>query len=352
MDGDDGPSGGSGSDSTSPDDTSTEVGESPDAGNDVLGSDAGPPGQPDASPVDAPSDAVDASTVAPPDAPVDVEPLPIVWDGSPIADPDLDDTNWTAFCVALVACGEMPSVSACVGLLPQPASPNALIPTTEMVNNVGIVEPDCQQVAAAVGGGRLCPSSTPDTCDGNSLVTCRWGFTMTVDCPKLGLVCSPGNGNAGCGFGDCAAPQEGKTYCVGSNYVAVCRSGRYEPAADCETFGGGCAGPPGTAGCAGTGGAPCAGGGGTCAGTTLTECVEGALGSVDCSPFYNTNFRCLVDGAGSAYCGAGQSCDPLAVDTCSGQGKTKVNFCNAGLTDTYDCTANGYSGCDGGKCYP
>lgn len=355
MDGDDAPSVDYGF--GPPGDTSdegNEGGESTDAGDEVLLVDAGPEGQPDASPVDAAIDAVPDSVGAPPDAPadapLDAAPRPIVWDGGVIADPNLNDTNWTAFCVALVACGEMPSVSACVGLLPQPASADALIPTTRMVNDVAIVEPDCQQVAAAIGGGQACPSSTRDSCDGNSLVTCRWGFTMTVDCGELGLVCSHGNGNAGCGFGDCAPAQEGKTYCVGSNYVAVCSGGRYAPAADCETFGGGCAGPSGTAGCVGTGGAPCTGGGGTCKGATLTACVEGVLGSVDCSAFYNANFRCSVDGAGSAVCAAGQSCTPVSTDTC--RGMTKVNFCNAGLDDTYDCAENGYSGCDGGKCYP
>lgn len=354
---DDGSSGDSGVDATSTGDGSNESGAGADApdgafvsgqdGADVeeqAPADAGTGDEPDASTVDAPIGDAASVTV--------VRATPILWDGGPIADPDLNDTNWTAFCVALVACGEMPSVSACVGLLPQPASRDVLIPTTEMVNNVGIVEPDCAQVAAAIGGGQACPSSTPDACEGNSLVTCRWGFGMKVDCGELGLVCSRGDGNAGCGFGDCAASQEGKTYCVGSNYVAVCSSGRYEPAVDCETFGGGCAGPQGTAGCVGTGGASCTGGGGSCADTTLTECADGVLGSVDCSPFYNANFACFVNGGGAAFCAAGQSCDPLATDTCGGQGMTKVNFCNAGLDDTYDCTENGYSGCDGGKCYP
>jgi hypothetical protein len=315
-------------------------------------------------PTDAPSDSTvgpPTDAVAPPDAPPDVvgpadapseaPASPIVWDGGPIVDPQFYNDNWVSFCVALVACGEMPGVSACVALLPQPYSPDALIPTPDIVYAVNNAAPDCRQVGRALGGGEACPSTTPDGCNGNSLVTCRWGFTMTVDCGDPGMVCSNGNGNAGCGFGDCSASQEGEAYCVGPNYLVTCTNGRYEPTLDCQTFGGMCVGPPGTAQCRGTGGTTC-GGGGSCVGTSIVECMGSLLGSFDCSQLYDPNFACFIDDAGAPACAGGQSCDPsAATDTC-GRQLTSVRFCNGGLDDTFDCTGNGYSGCDAGKCYP
>ena len=307
-------------------------------------------------PTDAlsPSDArpdTEMNTDAAKDARSDTGPLPIVWDGGAIPDPQLDNNDWASFCVALVACGEMTGVSECVALQPQPSSPDLLFPTTDMINDVNNVAPDCQQVAEAVGGGMVCSGATADNCDGNTLRTCRWGFAMKFDCSSVGLVCSSGNANAGCGFGDCAASQEGESYCVGPNYVAECSHGRYVPAVDCATFGGVCAGPPGAAHCDGAGGSMC-NTGGTCVGTTIVACVAGFLGSVDCAPFYNDNFTCFAAEGGLPVCAIGQDCDPsLATDSCNRQ-MTQVRFCNEGINDTYDCTGNGYSGCDAGKCFP
>jgi hypothetical protein len=322
---------------------------------DAVAGDAARDGSVDA-PIDAvrPSDAPTDTEVpsdASSDAPNDTGPLPLVWDGGMVVDPQFDDGDWVSFCVALVACGEMPGVSSCVALLSQPSSGDALIPTPDMVADVNNVAPDCEQVARALGGGQSCLVTTADSCDGNSLVTCRWGFAMKIDCGDLGLVCSSGNGNAGCGFGDCAPSQEGETYCIGSNYLARCASGRYEPALDCQTFGGMCVGLPGTAQCQGTGGPMCTGGA-TCSGTSIVQCMDGLLGSLDCSQAYDPTFSCFVDDAGAPVCAASQSCDPsLATDTCS-RAMTKVRFCNEGVDDTYDCIGNGYSGCDGGKCFP
>jgi len=315
-------------------------------------SDARPDAPADALASDAPADSVadaPADGVAPIDAPADTGPLPIVWDGGSIADPQFYDGDWVNFCVALVACGAMPNVSACVGLLHQPSSLDALIPSLDIVDAVDNVQPNCRQVKRALGGGVACASVTADTCAGDSLTTCRFGFTMTIDCGALGMVCSNGSGNAGCGFGDCAASQEGETYCVGPNNLAKCTAGRYEPLLDCQTFGGKCIGPAGGAQCQGTGGMACHGGA-SCAGNSLVECLGGLPGSIDCTARYDPSFTCLVDDAGLPRCARGTSCDPsVAVDTCL---QTQLTFCNAGTSDTFDCAVNGYSGCDGGKCFP
>jgi hypothetical protein len=292
---------------------------------------------------DAPLDATvpDASTDAamegprrdaPVDAPTETGPLPIVWDGGAIVDPQFYDSDWINFCVALVACGEMPTVGACVALLHQPSSPDVLIPTPDMVASVNNASPDCKQVRRALGGGLACPSSTADMCNGNSLVTCRLGFTMTIACGDLGMVCSNGSANVGCGFGDCADAQEGQTYCVGPNYLSLCTRGRYEPILDCQTFGGTCTGPAGAAQCRGTGGTTCSGSG-SCVGSSLVECMGGLLGGVDCSQLFDPTFTCVVDDAGDPMCAGGSSCDPeLMPDTCTPT--MQVSFCNVGASAT------------------
>jgi hypothetical protein len=322
--------------------------------------DAGADTQTDA-PIDGQADAFDAQ----PDGPVDGQadgptdasnpsdaaplPLPIVWDGGAIADPQPFDSDWTLFCMTLAACGQVPSASACLSHLPQPSSPDALIPPFSTVSSVDVASPNCASVGAALGDGSMCPLTTADVCAGNSLVTCRFGFKMTVDCGRLGMVCSSGSGSAGCGFGDCAASQEGATYCVGSSYVAECSAGRYRPLLDCRIFGAGCVGPAGTAQCQGRGTMGCSGGP-TCSGTSLVECFGGATASVDCVALYDPSFSCFA-GNTAATCAAGTSCDPATyADTCGGM--NSVNYCNAGAPANFNCRMSGWNRCIAGHCAP
>jgi hypothetical protein len=276
--------------------------------------------------------------------------LPIVYDGGYIVDPQFSDSDWTAFCIALVACGQMPSISACVALLRQPSAPDALIPPPHLVNSVNNAGSDCMSIGQLLGDGSTCPTTTEETCAGSSLVTCRWGFRMTVDCSPLGMVCSMGNGNAGCGFGDCSPTQEGKAYCVGPSELVECNRGRYSPIQSCQTFGGSCGGPAETASCVGTGGSGCSGSA-VCNGTSIVECLGGLLGSVDCSTLYGSSFTCILGSTGNPACAAGTACDPTTnVDTCVGN---KVSFCNAGAKASYDCSGSGWAaGCRGGHCAP
>jgi hypothetical protein len=296
--------------------------------------------------VDAPADGrADARLDAPFDAPPDTGPLPIVWDGGAIADPVFLDGDWVSFCVALASCGEMSSVSGCVALLHQPSSSDALLPPPNTVANVINAGADCASVGSALGDGSACSVATLDSCTGDSLTTCRWGFRMTIDCSTLGMTCSSGNGNPGCGFGDCSPSQEAQTFCVGTNYVAQCASGRYAPKVDCQVLGGTCIGPDGTAQCQGAGGA-CDGGSG-CVGTSLSECMAGQLGSADCKALYDQSFMCILDDGGTPICAAGTACDPTSTaDTCTA---AKLNFCNAGAPTSYDCSGN-WNLCDAGRC--
>jgi hypothetical protein len=312
--------------------------------------DAMPDTRADAIPDAMPEAMIDAPPDGTADAPVDSGPRPLIWDGGGVADPQFFDSDWIFFCSTLVACGEMPSVSACMSQLHQPSSPDALIPPFYVVRNVNNASPMCAAVATALGGGTVCPSATADTCSGNSLSTCRLGFTMTIDCGRLGMVCSNGNGNAGCGFGDCAPSQEGKTYCVGSNYVARCKSGRYVPLLDCQTFAATCIGPPGAAQCQG-GGRPCSGAAPSCSGTAIVQCMAGMQASLDCSSAYDPSFTCLLSAAAVPSCAADTMCDPgTYMDSCTGM--NQLDFCNAGSVTTYNCRANAFNRCLGGHCMP
>jgi hypothetical protein len=285
------------------------------------------------------------------DTAIDSAPLLIVWDGGPIVNPQFSDADWVSFCVALSACGQMPSISACVALLHQPSSPDALVPAPNLVLSISNAGADCARIGQLLGDGSTCPTATADTCSGNSLVTCLWGFQMTMDCGPLGMVCSMGSGSAGCGFGDCAAAQEGKTYCVGSSELAQCTHGRYSPLLSCQTFGAKCVGPAQTALCQGTGGSGC-NGGPSCNGTSIVECLGGLLGSADCAALYGSAFQCVPGNAGVPVCAAGTACDPASnVDTC--MGKNQASFCNAGATANYDCKSSGWKGgCTAGRCTP
>jgi hypothetical protein len=303
---------------------------------------------------DAPADGLaDGAADAPADATADVVadsgPWPILWNGGAIADPLFVQNDWVNFCVTLVACGEMPSISACIALQHQPSSPDALIPPYDpIVHGVNTASPNCGQVATVLGDGSMCPRTSADACSGNSLVTCRWGFKMTIDCGRLGMVCSNGNGNAGCGFGDCAGWQEGSTFCAGP-YVVQCKSGRYIPLQDCQTFGATCVGPDGIAQCRGNG-MRCMGGP-TCGGASIVACMQGHTASADCSALYDPSFACVMGNGAVPTCAAGQACDPASyVDMCGGG--NQVDICNAGATLKYNCRVNSWGACASGHCVP
>jgi hypothetical protein len=174
---------------------------------------------------------------------------------------------------------------------------------------------------------------------------------MTIDCGSVGMVCSNGSGNPGCGFGDCSALEEGQTFCVGPNYVAQCTGGRYEPKLDCQTFGGSCVGPDRTAHCQGTG-ATCVASAAGCVGSRMVLCLGGLQGGIDCAAAYDQygtyGFKCLVDDGGAPTCAVDTACDPAtSTDSCTSG--TIVDFCNAGAPGTYNCSSF-WNFCDAGHC--
>ena len=242
-------------------------------------------------------------------------------------------------------------MSGCSQLLGQPASPDVIVPSFTLINAIMNAGGDCTRIRQTLGDGTPCSSGVADTCSGNSLVTCRWGFRLTADCGDFGMTCSSGNGNAGCGFGDCSTSQEGKTYCVGPSQVVQCNRCRYRPFLDCQTFGASCIGPDETASCQGTAGPGCSGAP-VCKGASIVECMDGYLGGANCGALYGSGFTCLSNDGGDPICAAGTACDP-ATNTDACMGNNQLTFCNAGAIANYDCKGTGWmGGCVAGHCAP
>jgi hypothetical protein len=280
--------------------------------------------------------------------------LPIVWDGGAIAPSSASTTTWVDFCVALVGCGHVPTISECLSHRPQPTTTDAVFPPQTMFACVVNAGSDCTAVASCLGDGAQCdPPSYVATCQANDRVTeCPWGFVAVVDCAQLGMVCSKGAGNAGCGFGDCAPSQLGQSYCLG-DYVVTCNGARYVPSLDCQSFKSTCVGAAGSSHCHGQG-AACASGP-ACKGASIDICMDGKIGSADCAALYGSGFTCSEDDAGIPVCsaigtkGLGACDPPTNADTCANA--NKVTFCNAGTLATYSCDSQGWAnGCDGGQC--
>jgi hypothetical protein len=297
------------------------------------------------------NDAATPTDAATGDGPEGGSPLPIVYNGGAIVDPKFNEAEWTSLCVALTGCGLVPSMSGCAQLLGQPASPDVTVPSFTMINAIMNAGSDCTLIRQILGDGTTCSRGIADTCSGNSLVTCRWGFRLTADCGEFGMTCSSGGGNAGCGFGDCSRSQEGKTYCVGPSQLVECYRGRYRPFLDCQTFGARCVGPDETSSCKGTAGPGCSGAP-VCEGPTIVECMDGLLAGAHCDALYGSGFTCLSNDAGVPICAAGTACDPAAnTDACTGN--DQVTFCNAGAIANYDCKGAGWmGGCVAGRCAP
>jgi hypothetical protein len=281
----------------------------------------------------------------------DGRPLPIIYNGGAIADPKFNEAEWTSLCVALTACGLVPSMSGCGQPLGQPASPDVVVPSFPMINAIMNAGSDCTRIRQILGDATTCSKGAADTCSGNSLVTCRWGFRLTADCGDFGMTCSSGSGNAGCGFGDCSKSQEGKTYCVGPSQLVQCNHGRYRPFLDCQTFGASCVGPDETSSCKGTAGPGCSGAP-VCKGSTIVDCMDGYLAGARCDALYGAEFTCLSNDAGVPICAAGTACDPAThTDACLDN--NQVTFCNAGAIASYDCKGTGWmGGCVAGRCVP
>jgi hypothetical protein len=270
----------------------------------------------------------DAGIDVPPPPP-DATPAPLQYDGGPVTGPDFSDLDWVKFCVGVTGCySAAGTISACLANLPQPLGPDVLFPPPAVIQCVVAAGTNCQGVAGCFQASQPCnPSQNPDLCSGNQWITCRLGVSLSVDCTSLGLVCSSGSGNAGCGFGDCFAWQEGETLCAG-DYVVRCHQGRYEPAVDCAALKATCQGSP----------AACAGIGPGCTGLHCDQ-LRG-----------DGTFKCALDPSGTAVCSAGNACTSSFADTCDKAGHI-ANFCNGGAGATYDCHGAGWlNGCQNGRC--
>jgi hypothetical protein len=309
---------------------------------------------------DAPESALDDERAtdgdAAPDAPEweDAGPLPIVWDGGPIGDPTFSESDWTQFCVTLAACEPTISISRCMAHLPQPGLADPVF-APQALPCVANQSPDCGQVMACLNDGKKCDPSTPAACVAGAFVSCAYGFKVTTPCRTLGMVCSAGAGNPGCGFGDCAPSQSGRTYCAGQ-YLVVCHAGRFEPRFDCQSLGASCGGPAGSAGCVGTSGLACSPSPAWCPpdGGAMQLCLSGHPDGVDCAQLYQSAaFECVtgVPPDGGAGCARGAACDGTYPDSCDSGGLLAI-FCSAGGVAQFDCTSQHWKSCKAGRCAP
>jgi hypothetical protein len=83
-----------------------------------------------------------------------------------------------------------------------------------------------------------------------------------------------------------------------------------------------------------------------CSGDTLTACLDGRVGELDCTRF-GRGFGCR-QAAGAFFCGTASECDPVSFQPAC-EGARRV-FCNAGKIERVDCAELGFSGCGEPAC--
>jgi hypothetical protein len=206
---------------------------------------------------------------------------------------------------------------------------------------------DCAGVLSCFGfriGDATCP--TDDTClDGDTLSTCRGLVPFEIDCAAWdgngGPLCVTGDGDAGCGVGECA--EIGET-CDGSERQD-CEDGILA-VSDCDRFGLDCALVGEDAECWSVTGDSCSGPD-RCEGSVAIHCEGEVQTETDCSGRV-AGASCFLgggSGTGDAYCGFGDECDPdlsEPVETCEGD---SLRYCLLGAWVTVDCTELGFAGC-------
>jgi hypothetical protein len=268
----------------------------------------------------------------------------------------------TAACVTAAACNIIPGgVVGCANAVTtlNDSSVAAQVKiSAAQVNCIADAGNDCAQAKKCLANGQ-----TPATCSGFA-ASCSGSVwqgctaaagtggnqgTQLFDCAQAGQTCVTNGAHTDCGYGTCGGLSAS---CVnpdgnaGGNLVQTCDNGIIERT-DCTKLDASC-NPSGVAHCRGNGPA-CSGNDALrCDGDTLVGCLDGQEGRTDCTKY---SLHCLAkkDGSGFA-CLAGTECDPNQAPTCMG---TKLQFCNQGKSQTFDCASAGFSTCNpnnGGSC--
>lgn len=215
-----------------------------------------------------------------------------------------------------------------------------------------------QCLGVTVDRGGPCERS----CDGNVYTGCDDQLRFRMDCGRLGLVCDPENActdqplTETCDWDTFVEScEDGRpVYC--SDYVAqgpVCAEHGLVCGAAPDDQGAVCRGPEGECETSSWGPGNLEGQGVSCAGSTLTDCVNGGRITRDCAAM-GTGFGCFsiedpdLDDT-QFYCGLGAECLADRRVTCEG---TTALVCNLGKIDRIDCTALGFTGCGEFGCTP
>jgi hypothetical protein len=272
-------------------------------------------------------------------------------------------SSGAAACASAVACGllgqsDIQTCSSGVLALNNPAIAQlyGVKLTTAQVNCLAVAGSNCTAAQTCLNDGQTpssCTTPGPQSCMGTFLQSCSdengQNLTSQFDCSFYGEMCVAGSGRPGCGTGTCSgAPNT----CVG-NTLQSCDADGILHQFDCAQFGALC-NTAVTAHCQGAG-PSCTGpliGDQTlrCDGTKLVSCTFGNESTLDCA---SIQLKCIPNIKNAhAACALGSDCDPANTSTVTCNG-TKLNFCNNGIIDSYDCKSGGFATCDpsgGGRC--
>ena len=219
-------------------------------------------------------------------------------------------------CLADVSDG-CAGVRACFGLSePQDDDPcDTCMGNVAVVCIDGKVRWDCDAIDATCSAGRCIPRDGEECEEPSGPLTCdQEGRPFHCDdnvgqrgpsCPSFGLLCAPEGGHTGAGQGT----------------GAECTARDSDLAIDYYT-------------------------GVACTGDTLTACLDGRLGDLDCTRF-GRGFGCQ-EFSGAFFCGTASECDPVTFQPAC-EGAQRV-FCNAGKIERVDCTELGFSACGDASC--
>lgn len=191
------------------------------------------------------------------------------------------------------------------------------------------------------------------TCNGDQLSECIGtlgnALELLTDCTASdeGPVqnhCLMSGSAAACGIGPCTTET-----CQGT--VGVRCQGPFAQGFDCATDGYTCV-MVSRSECGGTGPA-CTAGPPSVDGNSIVGCTYGFEHRVDCGAAVpGGTVQPSATGTG-LYCGLGTACAPGASPPGGGCNGNNLTVCAFGQVTTIDCTALGYTGCDGGnRCKP
>lgn len=228
--------------------------------------------------------------------------------------------------------------------------------TREAFECLAMATDGCAAVERCVGVSFDFMGPCEPNCDGSVLEQCDDAARFRIDCARFGRTCDAEEGDCV----DDAAPTcevSAPAMCL-DGVPTGCSDGRVREGFDCAEFGLTCSDSI----CIGEGMCDSdrtASYGLSYSGIVCTDeeelsaCVHGGRHAIRCADIA-PGFACQTQG-GVAFCGLAGECDPFAQDAvCDG---TSLVFCNAGRTETVDCTGLGFTGCseggrDGAYCSP